>query len=67
MFATTGTLVPQRSAELCEANQKTKFFEDGGVLSRSMVFAICSVKNPLRTFSLEKRKTSLAFGTPLGI
>ena len=30
-FATTKALPFQRSAELCEANQKTKFFEDGGV------------------------------------
>ena len=55
MFATTGTLVPQRSAELCEANQKRQFLKTEGFSSRSRGYCYRMGKEPPPNFFREKR------------
>ena len=46
-FATTGTLVPQRSAELCEANQKRQFLKTEGFDNPRTKVCPCNHIRPL--------------------
>ena len=58
MFATTKALAFQRSAELCEANQKRQFLKTEGFSSRNTVYCNTIGQEPPPNFFLGKKFSS---------